>query len=40
MKRSTVALVAVLALLPAAPPPPPALWMLVAVLASMVRGCA
>jgi hypothetical protein len=40
MKRSTVALGAVLALLPAAPPPPPVLMLLVVLLASVVRGCA
>lgn len=40
MKRSTLFLGAVLALLPAAPPPPPpVLMLLAALLASLVRGC-
>lgn len=40
MKRSTIFLGAVLALLPAAPPPPPSLLMLGALLCAALRGCA
>lgn len=40
MKRSTIILGAMLALLPAAPPPPPSLLMLGVLLCTALRGCA